>query len=229
MRRCGKIPDHSSHLLAIQQFCHLRRTHVGYRFFCRIGLGDEGAIPIASFREASSALDTTWRSKMNTLRFCRHGALPLAALLALAPACALTLPPAARNSGPAVSREGVQVAVVGQLCTESSDVEDDLDSDRASIILTVQVRNTTNEPATVDRDKFILLAPENGSLSPLMLRRHRPQLIGAGQALSFDLRFEPHGLNQCFHQFRLRANSGVILGDKVVHPGPVSFVPLKRA
>ena len=162
---------------------------------------------------------------MNTLRFCRHGALPLAALLALAPACALTLQPAARNSGPAVSREGVQVAVVGQLCTESSDVEDDLDSDHAGIILTVEVRNTTAEPVTVDRDRFLLLAPDNRSLSPLRIGRYRPQSIGAGEVRSFELRFEPYGWNQCFHQMQLRANSGVILGDKVVHPGPVSFVP----
>jgi hypothetical protein len=163
---------------------------------------------------------------MTILRFCRcHAVLALASVLALAPACALTLPPAARNSGPAVSREGVQLAVVGQLCTESSDVEDDLDSDHAGITLTVEVRNTTNEPAMVYRDRFLLFAPDNGSLSPLAIRRHRPQLVGAGQARSFELRFEPYGWNQCFHQLRLRANSGVILGNKVVHPGPVTFVP----
>ena len=165
---------------------------------------------------------------MNTLRFCYHGALPLAALLALAPACA-TLQPAAQNSGPAVSREGVQVAVVGQLCTQSNDFEDDIDSDRASIEVTVQVRNTTAELVMVDRDRFLLQGQDNDSLRPLWFVRGRPQPVGAGQTLSFDLRFEPHGLNQCFHQFRLRANSGVILGDKVIHPGPVSFIPLKRA
>jgi hypothetical protein len=163
---------------------------------------------------------------MTILRFCRrHVVVPLTSFLALMPACALTLPPAARNSGPAVSSEGVQLAVVGQLCTESNDVEDDLDSDHAGLLLTVEVRNTTNEPAMVDRDRFLLVAPDNGSLSPLTIRRHRPQLIGAGQSRSFELHFEPYGWNQCFHRLQLRANSGVILGDKVVHPGPVSFVP----
>ena len=162
---------------------------------------------------------------MNILRFGIRSELTLLAAMTLTPGCTLPMTPPAQSSGPAISREGVQVAVVGQLCTQSNDYGDDIDSDHANIEVKVEVRNATTEPAIVDRNNFRLVAPDNGALDPLTFGRDRPLEVKGGQTRSFELRFQPYGTNQCLHQMQLNATSGVILRDKVVRLSGVSFIP----
>jgi hypothetical protein len=162
---------------------------------------------------------------MNILHFRIRSGLTLLAAMTLTPGCALPLAPPAKSSGPAVSREGVQVAVVGQLCTQSTDYEDDIDSDHANVDVKVEIRNTTTDPVTIDKDRFRLVARDNSALDPLTFGRDRPFEVKGGETRSFELRFQPYGTNQCLHGMQLKANSGIVIRDKVVPLSAVSFVP----
>ena len=74
-----------------------------------------------------------------------------------APACApLQLP--YKSGGPA-SREGVELVVTRQSCTQNVD-PDFYGPDLVEEVVEVQVRNATSSPLTVQRDAFRLIAPD---------------------------------------------------------------------
>ena len=84
------------------------------------------------------------------------------AALVLAPACASMRPPA-QNDGPALSPEGVQLAVVEQSCTQTKETERP-NSDLAEAIVEVEVRNPAPETVTINRTEFRLLTPDEFAL-----------------------------------------------------------------
>ena len=162
---------------------------------------------------------------MHNLRSAARSELPLFTILALTPACALTMPPPARSGGPFASPYGLQVAVVGQLCTQSNDFEDDLDSDHADVQVKVEVRNASVDAVTVDRDNFRLIAPDNPALEPLTLGRETRLTVKGGETRSFEPRFQPYGWNQSQSELHLEATFGVTVRDKIVQIGAFHFVP----
>jgi hypothetical protein len=150
------------------------------------------------------------------------GLVSLATLI-LAPACASMRPPA-QNSGPALSREGVQLAVLEQSCTQTQEADQPRD-DLAEAIVEVEVRNSAPDAVTINRTEFRLLTPDGfalktrtwGSLDPIVLR--------GGETRAFEMRFMSRGSLECSRELQLDPGTAIRLGGKAVKMKGVSFVP----
>ncbi|HXJ20035.1 MAG TPA: hypothetical protein VMT03_07355 [Polyangia bacterium] len=152
----------------------------------------------------------------NALRFA-----PL--LLVLGPACATT--PPVQNAG-AVASDGVQVAVVGQRCTET--VETDWPG--ANLVQTTvqfQVRNTNPNPVTVNREQFHLRGTDGRPVASRGWESGDAVLVGSGETKTFDLRFMTRGGISCTKPMQLDAASGITVGTMPLRIGSVTFVPSK--
>jgi hypothetical protein len=148
--------------------------------------------------------------------------LLLAVALPAAAGCGLR--PPIQNSGPAVSREGVQVAVTRQGCSQSVEPEQP-GNDLVEEILEVQVRNATPAPLTVHRDAFRLVTPEGYSLETVTFRAIDPLTIAGGETRTFELRYMTRGSLQCAREMRLEAGRSMTLGNNPVDVGVVRFIP----
>jgi len=144
------------------------------------------------------------------------------ALTALAPACALR--PPVQNSGAAVGPSGVEIAVSAQSCSET--VETDLPGvNLVEAIVQVQVRNAAPPPLVVHRDAFRLRGPDGRAIPTMTWRAGEPLSIDAGQATTFELRFQSRGGLSCTKPMQLEASAGITKGTEPVQIGAVSFVP----
>jgi hypothetical protein len=148
-------------------------------------------------------------------------AAPAAVALALA-SCALR--PPVQNSGPAVSREGVAVAVTRQGCTQTVE-PDEPGNDLVEAVLEVQVRNATSAPLTVHRDAFRLVTPDGYALETATFGAVDPLVLASGENRTFELRYMTRGSLQCSREMTLVAASGITLRDRAVEIGAVRIVP----
>lgn len=147
-------------------------------------------------------------------------ALPLVATLS---ACA-TLSVPAHTTGPARSGEGVEIAVVRQACAQNQDPDfygDDLVEARVEI----ELRNPTDDPLTVHREAFRLMAPDGVELPTVTWRAAQPLVVQPRASALFELRFMTRGGLQCAREMRLEADSGVLRRDQPVRIGVVRFLP----
>ncbi len=149
--------------------------------------------------------------------------LALTLALALSPACA-SLGPPARTSGPSVSREGIELAVAAQSCTQSSD-PDWLDQDLAEAVVEVHVSNRTAAALTVRRGDFRLVTPDGSALGADSWRAAEPLVVGGGEARAFELRFQARGSIACRRELWLDPRAGLVVGSTPAAIEPVRFVP----
>jgi hypothetical protein len=155
-------------------------------------------------------------ARKNLLRFS-----PL--LLALAPACAMS--PPVQNAG-TVASDGVQVAVVGQRCTET--VETDWPG--ANLVETTvefQVRNTNANPVTVNREQLYLRGTDGRPVRSRGWDSGQSVLVGSGESKTFDLQFMSRGGMSCTKPMQLDAAAGLTVGTMPLRVGSVTFVPSK--
>jgi hypothetical protein len=140
-----------------------------------------------------------------------------------APACApLRLP--FKSGGPAASREGVEVAVSRQSCTQNVD-PDFYGEDLVEEVVEVQVRNATSSPVTVQRDAFRLISPDGHGLKTMTWRAIDPLALNAGETRTFELRYMTRGLLECTREMKLDADAGVRMNGRPIEVGAVSFQP----
>ena len=147
--------------------------------------------------------------------------------LILAPACASMRPPA-QNSGPALSTEGVQLAVVKQSCTQTQE-PDQPDNDLAEAIVEVEVRNSAPDAVTISRTAFRLLTPDGFALKTRTWGSADPLVLKGGETRAFEMRFMSRGSLECGRELQLDPGTGICLGGKSVKMSAVSFVPSMRA
>ncbi len=147
----------------------------------------------------------------------------LAVGIFVAPACApLRLP--YKVGGPAASREGVELAVSRQSCTQNVD-PDFSGQDLVEEVVEVQVRNATSTPLTVQRDAFRLISPDGSGLKTMTWRAVDPLPLNGGETKSFELRFMTRGLLQCTREMKLDPDAGVRMNGRPIELGAVSFQP----
>jgi hypothetical protein len=154
-----------------------------------------------------------------------RAAAPLALTLALAltPACA-SLGPPARTSGPSVSSEGVELAVVAQSCTQSGD-PDWPDDFLGEAVLEIRVRNGAPAPLTVRRADFRLVMPDGSALRTRSWGAFKPLVVGGGEASAFELRFQAYNGLTCDRELLLDPRVGLVVGRTPAAIEPVRFVP----
>ena len=144
------------------------------------------------------------------------------ALAALAPACALH--PPVQNSGAAVDPSGVEIAVIGESCTET--VETELPGvNLVEATIQVQVRNAAPPPLVIHRDAFRLRGADGRAIPTTTWNAGEPLSIEAGQAGTFSLRFQSRGGLSCTKPMQLEASAGITKGAEPVRIGAVSFTP----
>lgn len=136
-------------------------------------------------------------------------------------ACA-TMKPPAMNNGPALSSNGVQVAVLRQLCAETS-----LNAYETWIDETVelQVRNGSPNPLRIHRDKLRLLGP-NGGVFTAGASPTESVTVANGETQTFEVTFTAHGELECTKAMQLDPSAGITSQESPVALRPVSFVPL---
>ena len=159
-----------------------------------------------------------------TIRVVRSSTCVLSSLaLALTSACAGLVPPV-QSSGPSVSQEGIQFAVIDQRCTQSEEPVR-ANSDSSEELVAVQVRNLTRDPVTISRDEFRLMTLEGHALKPSSLGMVSPLILDAGQTSVFQLRFTDQGELRCASELVLDPGSGFRVGNRSLKLGVVRFVP----
>lgn len=147
-------------------------------------------------------------------------ATPLFAVLSFG--CALA--PPFKNGGPAVSREGVQVAVTRQRCDQVEEPEE-YGWDLVETVVEVQVRNATASPLTVHRDAFRLEGAEGTALTTQTWRAAEPLTIDRGATGTFEVRFMTRGGLECAREMILDVEAGLVLPEGPVKVSAVKFVP----
>jgi hypothetical protein len=153
----------------------------------------------------------------------RRAAAAVLIPLAGVSACASMQPPA-HTTGPALSREGVQLAVNWQACVQTKE-PDFYGNDLVEETLDVEVQNRTADPVTIHRDAFRLLEPDGVGLATVTWRAIDPVTVGAGQSRTFELRFMTRGNLECGREMGLEADAGVVLRDHPVHLQAIRFLP----
>jgi hypothetical protein len=158
---------------------------------------------------------------MRQLRVVRVMAIGF--LLAGVGACATMRPPAT-SSGPAMSSNGVQIAVVRQICAESQPVGPML-GNWVDETVEVQVRNGSPQPVAIHLDRFRLLGPDGGVLASGADPSIEPLAVARGETRTVEVRFSSRGGLECTRPMRLDAGAGITSGEAPVVLGLVSFVP----
>jgi hypothetical protein len=146
----------------------------------------------------------------------------LAAALLLVPACGLQ--PPIQTSGAAASKEGIQLRVLRESCSETVQPKQP-GNDLVEVIVDVEVRNGTSEPISVHRDGFRLGAPDGSLIRTSTLFAIDPVTVDAAQAQTLPLRFMSRGGLSCWKEMALKAFSAVTRGTAPVEIGSVRFIP----
>jgi hypothetical protein len=143
-------------------------------------------------------------------------------LATLAPACGLQRP--IQSSGSAISKEGIQLRVLRQNCSETVQPKQP-GNDLVEVIVEIEIRNGLSEPISVHRDGFRLGAPDGSAIKTSTWFAIDPVTVDAAQALKFQLRFMARGGLSCWREMALKAFSAVTRGTAPVEIGSVSFIP----
>ena len=141
---------------------------------------------------------------------------------ALAPACGLQPP---IQDAAAVAKDGIQVAVLRQSCSQTVETEQP-GNDLVEAIVEVEVRNSTPAPIGVRRDGFRLGASDGSAIRPSTWSANHLVSIEPGQAQTFQLRFMSRGGLSCSREMALEFPATIIKGTQPVKIEDVKFVPV---
>ena len=131
------------------------------------------------------------------------------------------------QSGAAAAKNGIQVAVIGQSCSET--VEPDLPGvDLVESTVELQVLNGTSAPIVVHRDRFRLGAPDGGAIGTSTWFARAPRPVDPGQARTFSLRFMSRGQLSCSTGMVLELRSAVEQGGEGVKLDAIKLPPAQR-
>ena len=144
-------------------------------------------------------------------------------LAALASGCA-TMGPPAQAAAPAVSPEGVKVALLGQTCTQSTE-PDWKGANLVEVHVAVGIANPTGAPLVVHRDQFRLVGPDGTAVKTISVGAADPVSVAPGQEPSFELRFMTRGGVRCTTPMELETRGGVLAGDHPVTLASLRFLP----
>ena len=153
----------------------------------------------------------------------RSSFFALTAVVMLAAGCG-TLRAPIQTTGPVVSREGIELSVTRQLCTQIQEA-DFPGADLVETILEIAIRNPTPEPIAVRRDAFRLLAPDGSALRTVTWRAADPLVVGRRTIGVFRLRYMSRGTIECAKTMDLDADAGLTVRGAPVKVGRVQFIP----
>jgi hypothetical protein len=154
-----------------------------------------------------------------TMRACLQVA---SLLMLLAPACALK--PPLQNTGAATAAGGIVMAVQRQSCDETVQPKQP-GNDLVEAIVEVEIRNPSDLPLAVHRDRLRLIAPDGSSIRTSTWFASEPLTVAAAQSRTFQVRFMSRGGLSCWKPMELHADGAVMHGAAPVTLAAVRFTP----
>jgi hypothetical protein len=154
-----------------------------------------------------------------------RGLAPIAGLLLGAGACATTMKPPVANSGPALSQDGVQVAVLRQACLQTQPV-DEVPTGSVDETVEIEVRNGSPDPVTVRPDRIRLVGTDESVATPAAAPSGSELTVAAGETQTIQLRFSARNGLECTKEMRLDASDGITRRASPVALHPLPFRPL---
>lgn len=143
-------------------------------------------------------------------------------LIALTPACALT--PPLQNGAAATTAGGIAIAVTRQSCDETVQPKQP-GNDLVEAIVEVEIRNPSDQPVAVHRDRLRLAAPDGSSIRTSTWFASDPLTVAAAQNQTFRVRFMSRGGLSCWKPMELHADGAVTRGAEPLTFAAVRFTP----
>ncbi|HZL20845.1 MAG TPA: hypothetical protein VFG23_24140, partial [Polyangia bacterium] len=140
----------------------------------------------------------------------------------LTPACAMTSP--LQNGSAATTAGGIAMVVERQSCDETVQPRQP-GNDLVEAIVELEVRNPTDQPVAVHRDRLRLTAPDGSSIRTSTWFANHPLTIAAAQRQTFQVRFMSRGGLSCWKPMELRADGAVTRGAEPLTLAAVRFTP----
>jgi hypothetical protein len=141
----------------------------------------------------------------------------------LAAACGLHAP---LHNGAAAVRDGVQVAVLRQSCSQTVE-SDQPGNDLVEAIVEVQVHNGAATPVSVHRDGFRLGAVDGSAIRTSSWAANQPVPLAPGETQTVQLRFMSRGGLSCSQAMTLESPAAVMKDDRPVSLAGVTFTPAR--
>jgi hypothetical protein len=139
----------------------------------------------------------------------------------LASGCGLH--PPVQNSGAVATADGIQIALLGQRCSQT--VETDwAGNDLVEMTVQIEVRNGTSTELGVHRDDFRLIGADGRSVPPSSGFANDPISLAPRQAQTFQLRFMSRGGLSCSKEMTLESPSAIVRGTETAKLGTIKFV-----
>jgi hypothetical protein len=159
---------------------------------------------------------------MNT----RFAFVYLLAIAAPATSCGYGLP--YQTSGPALSKEGVQIAIVGDRCYVNRSGEQyptSVSDDELHLNVNVQVKNDSNQVAWLSPAAFQLV--ENKAGDRIVMHPHESGTLSMspGETKVLSLDFDQEGDVDCHHGLALEAPRAVAIEGTQIALSPIQFRP----
>ncbi len=131
--------------------------------------------------------------------------------------------PPVQNSGTVTTAEGVQIAVLGQSCSET--VETDWPgNDLVEMTVQIEVRNGTPTALGIHRDGFRLTGADGRSIPTSTGSANEPISLAPRQTQTVQLRFMSRGGLSCSKEMTLESPSAIVLGSETAKIGTIKFV-----
>lgn len=141
---------------------------------------------------------------------------------AVASACGLT--PPLQNGAAAAAAGGVTLAVTRQSCDETVQPKQP-GNDLVEMVVEIELRNPSELPVVVHRDRLRLSAPDGSSVRTSTWFASQPLAIAPSQSQTFQVRFMSRGGLSCWKPMELRANDAVTRGGDALALAAVRFTP----
>ena len=139
--------------------------------------------------------------------------------------CGYTAP--YRSSGPALSKEGVEIAIAGERCYVNRSAEQfptTVNDDHLNLAMRLQIRNQTGHPVHLATDNFRLSESIGGERTVMMPRESGSLSLQSGETRIVSLDFENSGALDCHHEMALEADGAIKLDSGQVKLEPIRFL-----
>jgi hypothetical protein len=133
------------------------------------------------------------------------------------------LRPPIQNSGAVTTPDGIQVAVLGQSCSQTVDT-DQPGNDLVEMTVQIEVRNRTPQTLGVHRDGFRLTGADGRSIPTSTWFASKPMSLAPRQVQTFELRFMSRGGLSCSKEMTLESLSSIVRGTEPAKIGAIRFV-----
>lgn len=131
-----------------------------------------------------------------------------------------------RSSGPALSKAGVEITVLGQRCYVNRTAEPfrtTVSDDDLNVELRVDVKNQSNRTAVVEPQRVVVSEMADGKRVALRSDDKGAVTVQPGESKTVSLRFERTGDLDCRHELALDAGNAVTVDGQSVGLDPIRF------